>query len=58
MGPCQLLQVRKDGAKQRGKREQLEDPRNWRKPGLSEVFRLGQRSPEMSTAESSKVRDI
>lgn len=58
MGPCQLFQMRKDGAKQRGKREQLEDLRNWRKPALSEVFRLGQMSPEMSTAESNKVRDI
>lgn len=46
MEPCQLFQMRKDGAKQRGKREQLEDLRNWRKPGLSEVSRLGQMSPD------------
>lgn len=52
MEPCQLFQMRKDGPVQRGKREELQDLRNWRKPGLSEVF-----SPEMSTAEPSEVRD-
>lgn len=41
--PCQLFQMRKDGAKQSGKREQLEDLRNWRKLGL--FLRCQQLSP-------------